>query len=137
MRISDWSSDVCSSDLWVDRAGRAGGSSRPRRGSGRLGMEIDGVTVSRYRAGEPVAAGYGSEILIVEVGTGGGPRGRGFATASSATAPILRALIETVIQPAILGAAPRLTERLRPRMPEAIPRAEEGRVGKECVRTGR
>src|SRR3546814_2976088 len=85
-------------------------------------MEIDGVTVSRYRAGEPVAAGYGSEILIVEVGTGGGPRGRGFATASSATAPILKALIETVIQPAILGADPRLTEHLWRRMHEAIPR---------------
>src|SRR3546814_7655658 len=46
---------------WVDRAGRAGGSSRPRRGSGRLGMEIDGVAVSRYRAGEPVAAGRSEE----------------------------------------------------------------------------
>src|SRR3546814_8157473 len=64
---------------WVDRAGRAGGSSRPRRGSGRVGLDIDGVADSRHRAGEPVAAGYGAEILIVQVGTGRGPRRRGVA----------------------------------------------------------
>src|SRR3546814_11113341 len=54
MRISDWSSDVCSSDL-VDRAG---GPRRPDRRSGARPGRDGGMTIAadvRYGAGEVMA----------------------------------------------------------------------------------
>ena len=88
-------------------------------------MKIVSVTVDRYRSDAKAAApGYGGEILIVTLSTDDGPSGMGFATASSASAPILTALIETIIQPVIAGEDAMLTERLWWRMHEAIPRRD-------------
>lgn len=86
-------------------------------------MKIVNVAVDRYRSDAGAGApGYGGEILIVTVETDDGPAGTGFATGSSATAPILKAMIESVIRPAVHGGDPMLTEQLWWRMHEAIPR---------------
>lgn len=87
-------------------------------------MKIKGVSVERYSADpEGKKAVYGgSEILIVRVSTDDGVVGTGFATATLATAPLLRHMIEGVIGPAIEGRDPWLTEELWATMHAAIPR---------------
>src|SRR3546814_17918727 len=58
MRISDWSSDVCSSDLLVHRfTGRAAGRGHP--GNGHRGIAV--IAVELLRAGRPFNLGEGSE----------------------------------------------------------------------------
>lgn len=85
-------------------------------------MQITDITVRRHRAPDAGDGGYGSEILIIEVATGDGPTGMGFATASQTTAPILTAMIQGLIAPAIKGRDPRLTTEAWQAMYEAAPR---------------
>lgn len=86
-------------------------------------MKVTNIAVERYRpAGNASAAGYTAEILVTRVATGDGPEGMGFASAPAGTGPIVAALIEKVIAPAVVGEDPRLTARLWQRMHEAIPR---------------
>src|SRR3546814_2629394 len=93
MRISDWSSDVCSSDLLLDDLGRDGLGSEAEallegecqvhldleRGAQALGDEVDRVLVhqvgnldplGRTGAEQPgnIVAAFGADALIVEGG---------------------------------------------------------------------
>src|SRR3546814_1150840 len=87
MRISDWSSDVCSSDL-----------------AAKLSLPLLRQRVSA--SGERLErAGLTPRLL-----------GRRWASARDALAPVARVL---------------------PQLDPRLPRSEERRVGKECVRTGR
>src|SRR3546814_20573340 len=56
MRISDWSSDVCSSDLGALTGGEGGGSEQ-QQGRGE----------SRHRAGQVAVAGRLAESLVIEL----------------------------------------------------------------------
>ncbi|MFN4087786.1 MAG: mandelate racemase/muconate lactonizing enzyme family protein [Alphaproteobacteria bacterium] len=86
-------------------------------------MKIVNLTIDRYRSDAPSGGpGPGGEILIVGIATDGGPTGMGFTAATPTTAPILKALLETVLRPTVLGADPMLTEQLWWRMYEALPR---------------
>lgn len=86
-------------------------------------MNITGLSIERYRSDEAAqSSSYGSEILVVHVATDAGHAGMGFTTGSDVTAPILKALIETAIAPAIVGRDARSTIELWQTMHEAIPR---------------
>lgn len=87
-------------------------------------MKIIGTRLSRYRKQEDRkdGASYGGEIQVVEIETDNGLTGRGFATASPASGPLLAAMIENVLGPALVEADPWLTGDLWQRMYETLPR---------------
>src|SRR3546814_2063337 len=66
MRISDWSSDVCSSDLSV-----AGASATARGGAAWVGLKSAAAGVSRIGVGVGVWAawGFGAASLLANDGT--------------------------------------------------------------------
>src|SRR3546814_10925543 len=112
MRISDWSSDVCSSDL--EKA---------------LGRKVDFTVANDYRTvSEALDQGFSLDAV----------RSRSKAFKSI-----------TRISDALAASGPRAEERLEPRI-ASVPgrpvqeirrcrsfRSEDGRVGIECVSTGR
>src|SRR3546814_12266194 len=63
MRISDWSSDVCSSDLYQGVATAAGGGKdRPWRDQARTRSPVDGLAGKRWRGADaPRLAGSVAE----------------------------------------------------------------------------
>src|SRR3546814_9580590 len=64
MRISDWSSDVCSSDLWNRDAKTYTARGNARAASGEVEVQAD-VLIAYYR--EPAEGGEGdSEIYLLE-----------------------------------------------------------------------
>src|SRR3546814_4994707 len=70
MRISDWSSDVCSSDL-AELRGRAGGGTGGRRAADRAGAASAhrAAQLRRVRAGEiPVVGDFGGRSEERRVG---------------------------------------------------------------------
>src|SRR3546814_12312545 len=114
MRISDWSSDVCSSDLRADDP-KVEGAIEVRRG------RFDGL-------GRSFAFERGRVVFD------GGP-------ASDPTLDMILAteVAEIAAKVVVSGPAqsPKITLTSEPTLPEEeILRAEERRVGKECVSTG-
>ncbi len=85
-------------------------------------MQITGINTRRHRALDAGGSNYGSEILIIEVATGDGVTGMGFATATGTTAPILTAMIHGLIAPALKGRNPFLTTECWQAMYDAAPR---------------
>src|SRR3546814_17567556 len=114
MRISDWSSDVCSSDLRALRSGRDQGLSR-RRGRARL-LHQDRLAAGANLHGPPRPEGSGAR-------TGG----RGDFQAAA---------IVRLGRAAIVGSAAGLCGVGRT-LSSPPPRSEERRVGKEGVSTWR
>src|SRR3546814_11759646 len=121
MRISDWSSDVCSSDLAVAADAHGQGEHRALEAAVDLfeGRALAGPSASQQRVRDldreaRGAAGYGG-------GRGGG--GKGFDQHSPAWMP-WRAKAS---QAAATGLPATYTG--------CIPRSEERRVGKGCVST--
>src|SRR3546814_18313649 len=115
MRISDWSSDVCSSDLAV--AGRAGAEGVVEREQAWLDL-VDGEAGDR--AGE-----LGRE--------GGALAGLGAGLGAALGVPRLRFLGEGEA----VGEVERRLEAVGQARLDAGARSEERRVGKECVSTCR
>src|SRR3546814_18731049 len=85
MRISDWSSDVCSSDLGDERdlprdgAARVGGGATRLRDRGERDVERRTLPISLRlalgRLGQPADRGRGRGRVQERAGGGGGPRG--------------------------------------------------------------
>src|SRR3546814_3847831 len=65
MRISDWSSDVCSSDL--DRLFHPHKTQHPRAGDERLNMDIRAAEISKVIKDQ--IANFGTQAQVTEVGT--------------------------------------------------------------------
>src|SRR3546814_1820379 len=84
MRISDWSSDVCSSDLLGDSSLLCACASIPRKRhrSGLGGMANSTITVA------PIAGAIGAEISGVDVST---------ALSDDSVAAIRRALLDHLV----------------------------------------
>src|SRR3546814_12237546 len=117
MRISDWSSDVCSSDLALLPIALAAIAIYPKArdvasdGVGIVGALVDVVDERREHAGPRLVGGKAVAVDIIGVDPGGNRR----ISAESDRMPVLGT--QTAV--------------LRP------PRSEERRVGKECVSTCR
>src|SRR3546814_20227756 len=112
MRISDWSSDVCSSDLLVHREAEPGREDRPQRrgheGAGGLHALVEpGQRAGARHALTPAR----SEAQRADRGRGG------------------RTMVER--------AAELRPEDMAARVYRRLVRSEERRVGKECVSTCR
>src|SRR3546814_14931283 len=109
MRISDWSSDVCSSDL-VDVAVRVAGELRRQR----MRAEESGADLDAERVADlPRDAQHLAFVVEVQA-VAGLDLQRGHAVGEQ-----------------------RACARQRLRQPLVLARSEERRVGKECVSTGR
>src|SRR3546814_20803763 len=96
MRISDWSSDVCSSDLLVDLPGIAQVAGERARAAGKVGVELglrllqhrlapyadDEACAQRQHAEPPrlaeagAAAGEEDALVLLEVALANGKMGR-------------------------------------------------------------
>src|SRR3546814_16450038 len=126
MRISDWSSDVCSSDLWEQMLG-----------SGRAALALrDDYRKDLDTVHQATGVGYirFHGILDHDVGlVQRDPQGKIFYNFSYID-QIYDGLLERGFKPFVeLGfMPPELTSD-----PAALQRSEERRVGKECVRTCR
>src|SRR3546814_13431206 len=123
MRISDWSSDVCSSDLQLERPGRRRG--KPGPGGGGKRRQQKGIALVRPAAPEDVderqadIAGEGRDEPLL---TGGGHCVAGDQAGSRDSAkagPLSLGAVAIIIY--ILWSI----------------RSEERRVGKDCVSTCR
>src|SRR3546814_13444475 len=136
MRISDWSSDVCSSDLYPVRVTRAAARSAD-----------PGRTIGRRRR-TPVAAGklrlIGDRAMlhaIRKAGIGGLPAEVEIRLARMADRPFADLVAGVEKRGLALDLLARLgrngTARRRGRTGRGHRRTEERRVGKECVRAGR
>src|SRR3546814_8688666 len=120
MRISDWSSDVCSSDLpqkrELDYAGRQ-----------LTGIEINGTY---YGSQKPETfANWGEAV----------PDGFRFSVKASRFATNRKVLAEGAasVEKFLTQGLTRLGDRLGPILLQFMARSEERRVGKECVSTCR
>jgi L-alanine-DL-glutamate epimerase-like enolase superfamily enzyme len=87
-------------------------------------MKIAALQVDRYQSpntdGDP---GYGGQIVVVTIATDAGLSGMGFVTGSAISAPILQLMLETAIEPVLLGADPRDTSVIWDRLyHQALPR---------------
>src|SRR3546814_19073095 len=105
MRISDWSSDVCSSDLEAARAGDAG------RGFAVVAQEVRALALRSANASKDIGT------IIKQ----SGEKVKSGVALVSETGAVLNRIVE-----AIAAVAGQLDE---------IEGSEERRVGKECVRT--
>src|SRR3546814_19990206 len=111
MRISDWSSDVCSSDL-VDGRGAAGAGEAVAVDLEQLAGHLD-VGEVLAEAGQVLPVD-GAAVAVEQAGPGE-------HVAAGADRPDVGAAAVGLTQPA--------------RKAAGIARSEERRVGKECVRT--
>src|SRR3546814_11222402 len=75
MRISDWSSDVCSSDLLVDRQQLDGGHPEPGQMADRRRVRETGVGAAQLGRDVRVEPGEAAHMELVDDGVG--PRGLG------------------------------------------------------------
>src|SRR3546814_13927876 len=118
MRISDWSSDVCSSDLEVEPGEPVDADRRPVR---RRRLGEDGVTLGHGKVSGEVSGWRMTTTGASEAAAGPRPRGRRHGYAPNA--------------PSIVCIAPVTKPASGPASQATIPaiRSEERRVGKECV----
>src|SRR3546814_17537437 len=132
MRISDWSSDVCSSDLEILEASRAGvqvgvviGGGNIFRGAGLAAAGMDRVTGDNMGMLATVINALAMQDALEQLGA--------FARVMSALK------INEVCEDYIRRRAIRHLEKGRIVLFAAATgnRSEERRVGKECVSTGR
>src|SRR3546814_16429968 len=120
MRISDWSSDVCSSDLAGDLIVEANG--KPILDFGQLRNMVglmrvdDKVDLKLYRGGKP-------KNISVKIG-----KDDKIAAASALTKDV---------SPRLAGATFAPLDEQTANAADVDSRSEEHRVGKECVRTCR
>src|SRR3546814_11201981 len=122
MRISDWSSDVCSSDLGKPRARRGRDEGEQQRGEHRVNPQIDDEPqMLPRRQDEPFER---AETEIVR-----GPEG---------TETLRIAVLRHQFDPRLRRNDDHHPEGERDQQPRATRlRSEERRVGKECVSTVR
>src|SRR3546814_17537048 len=132
MRISDWSSDVCSSDLM-------GGATNHRMGLWDAAMIKDNHVAVAGSIGEAVrrAVAAGIDRIIVEVDSVDQIEP---APAAGAT----HLLLDNMPPPVLRGAVTLVGGRVPPEAPGGVPpaaarpdRSEERGVGKESVTTSR